>query len=64
MVRMSDVERPMDFHAQDWIVIIDALARWAGAPGDDWDRRSERAYKLIDSLEAWGKRHFEPAESV
>ena len=49
---MSTKECPSDFHPQDWIIVIEALAQWAGAPNDQISGRRERAYDLIDAIAA------------
>lgn len=49
---MSTEEHPGDFHPQDWIIVIEALAQWAGAPDDPISRRRERAYELIEAIAA------------
>ena len=49
---MKPVYRTADFHAQDWIIVIEALAQWAGAPSDLRSDRRERAYELIDAIAA------------
>lgn len=49
---MIDCERPMGFHPQDWIIIIEALAQWAGPPEKLECERKERAYELIESIAA------------
>lgn len=41
----------MDLHPQDWIIVIEALAHWAGPP-DDLTPRQERAYELIEEIAA------------
>ena len=46
---MDSQELPSDFHPQDWIIIIEALAQWAGPPDDALGRR-ERAYELIEGI--------------
>jgi|GEM_PF-6864787 len=46
---MQPYELPSDFHPQDWIIIVEALAHWAGPP-DKVDPRQERAYELIESI--------------
>lgn len=48
---MDHVQRPSDFHSQDWIIVIEALAEWAGPPSSVGGRR-ERAYELIDAIAA------------
>jgi len=47
---MDSPHRPADFHPQDWIIIIEALAQWAGAPTTLRSGRRERAYGLIDAI--------------
>lgn len=47
---MNPSERPIDFHAQDWILIVEALAQWAGPSSDQSSRREERAYELIEAI--------------
>lgn len=42
----------MDFHPQDWIIIIEALAPWAGPPEEMAGERGERAYELIEAIAA------------
>lgn len=49
---MPTTERPGDFHPQDWIIVIEALAQWAGAPVDSINSRRERAYELIEAIAA------------
>lgn len=48
---MHAQERPSEFHPQDWIVIVEALAQWAGPP-DEAKGRRERAYELIEAIAA------------
>ena len=48
---MDPQERPSDFHPQDWILIVEALAHWAGPP-DEAIGRGERAYELIEAIAA------------
>lgn len=48
---MEPLARPVDFHPQDWIIVVEALAQWAGRPEMVRGRR-ERAYELIDSIAA------------
>lgn len=43
-------ERPGDFHAQDWILIVEALAQWAGPYTERTGQREERAYELIEAI--------------
>lgn len=40
----------MDFHPQDWIIIVEALAQWAGPPDNLDNERQERAYELIEAI--------------
>lgn len=47
---MPTEEHPVDFHPQDWIIVIEALARWAGAPDEQISHRRERAYDLIEAI--------------
>ncbi len=49
---MTTDERPGDFHPQDWIIVIEALAQWAGAPNDRISGRRERAYELVEAIAA------------
>jgi hypothetical protein len=49
---MSTKECPSDFHPQDWIIVIEALAQWAGAPDGAISERRERAYELIEAIAA------------
>lgn len=49
---METPNRPADFHAQGWIIVVEALAQWADAPDDRISGRRERAYDLIDSIAA------------
>lgn len=49
---MDTLERPMDFHPQDWIIIIEALAQGAGPPDSLAGGRRERAYELIEAIAA------------
>lgn len=46
---MDTLERPIEFHPQDWIIIAEALAQWAGPPGEAEGRR-DRAYELIEAI--------------
>lgn len=42
-----------DFHEQDWLIICEALARWAGNPADVErlaDPRTARAFDLINTI--------------
>jgi hypothetical protein len=48
-VKIEAHERPSDFHPQDWIVVVEALAQWAGPP-EEADGRRERAYELIEGI--------------
>lgn len=41
--------RTSDWHPQDWIIVIEALAHWAGPP-DKAGPRGERAYELIEEI--------------
>lgn len=43
-------ERPVDFHPQDCILIVEALAQWAGPFSYESNRREERAYELIEAI--------------
>lgn len=45
-------ERTTDLHPQDWIIIIEALAQWAGPPDRLDTPRRERAYDLIELIAA------------
>lgn len=47
---MNPGERPGDFHPQDWILIVEALAQWAGPYSDQSNRREKRAYELIEAI--------------
>lgn len=47
--KIEPLERPSDFHPQDWIIIVEALAQWAGLPDEATGRR-ERAYELLDAI--------------
>lgn len=58
--QMGSRERTNDFHSQDWIIIIDALAMWAGPPDELKDGRNERAYELIEAIAA--EQGLHPAE--
>lgn len=49
---MESLERPIDFHPQDWIIIIEALAQWAGPPDYVDGGRQERTYELIEAIAA------------
>lgn len=40
---------PRDWHPQDWIIVIEALAHWAGPP-EEVDARGERAYEIIEDI--------------
>lgn len=40
---------PKDWHSQDWIIVVEALAQWAGTP-EDTGARGERAYELIEDI--------------
>lgn len=42
---------PTDWHAQDWAIVVEALAQWAGTPQTATDRE-ERAWELIESISA------------
>lgn len=50
--RMDTLERPVDFHPQDWIIIVEALAQWAGPPDRLDGGRQERGYELIEAISA------------
>jgi hypothetical protein len=56
---MQPQERPSDFHPQDWIIIVEALAQWAGPPDEGTGRR-ERAYELIEAI--GNEQEMKPAE--
>lgn len=45
-------ETPTDFIEEDWILIAEALANWAGPPKkvEDAPSREVRAYQLIESI--------------
>ncbi|UWG49254.1 hypothetical protein AArcCO_4079 (plasmid) [Halalkaliarchaeum sp. AArc-CO] len=45
------VEHPSDWHAQDWAIVVEALAQWAGSPKATTDRE-ERAWELIETISA------------
>lgn len=47
---MNPGERPTDFHPQDWILIVEALAQWAGPFTSESRCREERAYELIEAI--------------
>lgn len=47
---MNPGERPVDFHPQDWILIVEALAQWAGPFTSERCPREERAYELIEAI--------------
>lgn len=49
---MTSTERTIDFHPQNWIIIVEALAQWAGPPDELKDVRNERAYELIKVIAA------------
>lgn len=49
---MDLIERTADFHPQDWIIIVEALAQWAGPPEGMAGPREERAYELIEAIAA------------
>ncbi len=40
---------PSDWHPQDWIIVVEALAQWAGPP-DETSERGKRAYELIEGI--------------
>lgn len=40
---------PHDWHPQDWIIVVEALAQWAGPP-ENTGVRGERAYELIERI--------------
>lgn len=46
---MNPGERPVDFHPQDWILIVEALVQWAGPP-EETGPKEERAYELIEAI--------------
>lgn len=46
---MLGMDRPHEWHAQDWILVVEALAQWAGPPGEV-NERGERAYELIEGI--------------
>lgn len=58
---MEPQERPSDIHPQDWIIVVEALAHWAGPPDEATGRR-ERAYELIEAIAA--EQGLHPAELV
>ena len=47
---MDPVPRTGDFHPQDWIIVVEALAQWAGNPKLLHAARRRRAYDLIDVI--------------
>lgn len=47
---MDSRERPSDFHAQDQILIVEAVAQWAGPFSNQRDPREERAYQIIETI--------------
>jgi hypothetical protein len=47
---MKSDERTVDFHPQDWIIIVEALAQWAGPFTSQSNRREERAYEIIEAI--------------
>lgn len=58
---MNPEEYPADFHPQDWIIIIEALAQWAGPP-ETAKGRKERAYELIEAISA--EQELPPSELI
>lgn len=59
---MDTHERPMDFHPQDWIIVIEALAQWAGPQECVAQERRERAYELIEAIAA--EQGLSPSEMI
>lgn len=45
------VDRPVDWHSQDWIIVVEALAAWGGPPAEASGRQA-RAWELIDGVAA------------
>lgn len=43
-------EKPSDFVEEDWLMIVEALANWAGRPENVETGREERAYHLIEMI--------------
>lgn len=43
-------ERPSDFIDEDWVLIAEALAHWAGEPQNVENDRQKRAYLLIEAI--------------
>lgn len=42
----------VDFHRQDWALIVEALVTWAGNPTDLDEPREHRAYELTEVIAA------------
>lgn len=40
---------PPEFRTEDWTIVVEALAYWAGSPEEASGRR-ERAYELIEAI--------------
>ncbi|WP_158855608.1 hypothetical protein [Halorhabdus sp. CUG00001] len=41
-----------DYHAQDWLLITEALVSWAGNPNDLETPRQRRAWTLAEEIAA------------
>lgn len=42
--------KPDTWHPQDWAIVIEALAQWAGPPEQTDNQREERAWNLIEAI--------------
>jgi hypothetical protein len=45
-------DHPSNVDLEDWALIIEALAQWAGNPNELLSEREERAYELIEEIAA------------
>lgn len=44
------LNEPAKFEAKDWLIVLEALAQWAGDPANYSSPRQERAWELIDMI--------------
>lgn len=57
---MTD-DHPTIFSIEDWGLIVEALAQWAGPPDNLDTPQQERAYELIDAI---ARMHDRPASAL
>lgn len=53
---------PTEWHPQDWIIVLEALSEWAGAPDGNQSSRQIRAEEII--LEIGEQQEVHPIDLV